>query len=281
MVVIGGIGFPVLDNLRWTAVGWWRRLRGIAPGSAVELARQRLSLHTKLVLTTTACCYVLGILFIGAGQLMPHFYDDMGTGQTAHVERPGPVSAEKVGRVLVDASFMSLATRTAGFNTVRTEDMQTSSHFAMMALMIIGGSPGSTAGGAKTTVVALLVLSVLATMRNRYETEAFGRTMADALVRRAATSGICFMLLVFVSTVLLCYSEPFPFEPVLFEAVSACGTVGLSMGITSDLTDFGKGVIIASMYLGRIGPLTLLAALVFTPRERRPYAYAHEDVVLG
>ena len=281
LVVVGGIGFPVLNNLRWSIWGAIQRWRGRAVGLS-ELARCRLSLHTKLVLTTTAWCYLLGVVFIGAGQLMPYFYEAFEQGQTAHVERPGELTASRVVRVAADASFMSLATRTAGFNTVPTEQMSKASHFAMMALMVVGGSPGSTAGGAKTTVVALLVLSVIATIRNRSETEAFGRTMADALVRRAATIGICFMLLIGVSTLLLCYSESsFPFERIFFEAVSASGTVGLSMGITEDLTTFGKGVIIGTMFLGRVGPLTLLAALLFRRRTRRPYAFAHEDVGLG
>ncbi len=287
LIVIGGIGFPVLANLRWAAWGklrqWWGR-----PVHVSQLAQHRLSLHTKLALTVTLACYLYGVVFIGVGQLMPYVWEHTGQGQTANVQRPDELSFTKIGHILADASFMSITARTAGFNTVPlavgqqgSEEMQKSGHFTLMTLMVIGGSPGSTAGGAKTTVVGLLVLSVIATMRNQRETEAFGRTIADALVRRAATIGICFMLLIVVSTLLLCFSESPPFEKLLFEAISAAGTVGLTLGITTGLTSFGKAIIIGTMFLGRVGPLTLLAALVLSRRQRHPYAYAHEDVVLG
>ncbi|MFW6059597.1 MAG: TrkH family potassium uptake protein [Phycisphaeraceae bacterium] len=281
MVVIGGIGFPVLENLRWVIWGKVQRWLGRPLETGVNRVRYRLSLHTKVTLMTTAALYLFGVVFIFAGHAMPYFYDTLEQGQTANVERPGEFGWEEAGRFLAEASFMSLATRTAGFNTVPTEEMSTASHFTMMLLMVIGGGPGSTAGGTKVTVLALLVLSVVATMRNRQETEAFGRTIADAVVRRAATIGICFMLLIGTTTLLLSYSEPYRFERIFFEAISAAGTVGLSLGITDGLTSFGKGVIIVTMYLGRVGPLTLLAALIFTQRLRRPYAYAHENVVLG
>lgn len=281
LVVIGGIGFPVLENLRWVLWGKVQRWLGRPLRNSMDMVRYRLTLHTKLVLATTVALYLFGVVFIFVGQAMPYFHGPLGLPEPTHLEAGNEWGWDAAGRILAEASFMSFATRTAGFNTVPTQEMSTASHFAMMVLMVIGGAPGSTAGGVKVTAFVLLVLSVVATMRNRQETEAFGRTIADAVVRRAATIGICFMLLIGTTTLLLCYSEPFRFERIFFEAISAAGTVGLSLGITDSLTPFGKGVIIVTMYLGRVGPLTLLAALVFSQRLQRPYAYAHENVVLG
>lgn len=278
LIVIGAIGFPVLDNLRWAALGRIRRWFG-RPVPVNELAQHRLNLHTKVVLATTLFMFLFGVLFIGVAQLMPYVHYVLGTDGGG--ELPDAPLGPQLGRAFTDATFITLAGRTAGFNTMPMEEMTAASNFTTMILMIIGGSPGSVGGGVKTTAVALLVLSVVATMRKRQETEAFGRTISDALVRRAATIGICYLLLVGIVTLLLSYSEPFSLEEILFEAISGTGTVGLSLGITEHLTPFGKSVIIAAMFLGRIGPLTLLAALVFTHRSRRPYAYAHENVALG
>lgn len=289
LVVLGGLGFPVLDNFYRIAKGWvmdrWNRLKQRplernATGP-MSLASRRMSLHTKIVLTTTAAVYLCGVLAIAAGQIMPYFYEAMQQGVTAHVQRPEPMTLGRLGRILADASFMSVAARTAGFTTVPMEDIQPAGIFTLMMLMAIGGSPGSTAGGIKTTVVAVLVLSVLATIRQRRETEAFGRTISDAIVRRAGTLGICYVLSIALAILLLTLSEPAPFQRIVFEVISAASTAGLSLGLTPGLTSFGKLVIIATMFLGRVGPLTLMGALVLIRRPTRPYAYAHEEVVLG
>jgi trk system potassium uptake protein TrkH len=151
----------------------------------------------------------------------------------------------------------------------------------IIMLMCVGGSPGGTAGGMKTITIVLIVLSIIATVRTRNETEAFQRQINDALVRRAAAVGLAFVALMAASTFLLLLSEPYPLMPVLFEAVSAATTTGLSLGITSELTAFGRGVIIVTMFLGRIGPLALLVAAMGATSRTRTYQYAHEDVMLG
>jgi trk system potassium uptake protein TrkH len=130
-------------------------------------------------------------------------------------------------------------------------------------------------------VFALLILSVIATLRQRKEAEAMGRAIADSLVRKAATIAICYALLLTTSTLLLSLSEGYPLQVVMFEAISAGTTTGLSLGLTPNLTPFGKVVIIATMFLGRVGPLALFGALVFASGPRRPYGYAHEGVALG
>lgn len=284
LIVVGGLGFPALENLFSVArarLSGWMRYTPVRPGIPVDITAGRLSLHTKIVLTAAACLYLWGVVTIGAGQLMPYLYESMQQGVTAHVDRPDPLTISSFGGLLADASFMSVTSRSAGFNAMPMDELEPAGRFAVMTLMMVGGSPGSTAGGFKTTVIALLALSVFATIRQRPRAEAFGRTIADSLVRKAATIGLCYLLLVTLSTMLLCLSEPYPFQKLAFEAVSASTTTGLSLGITGDLTGFGRAVIIATMFLGRVGPLALLGAMTFSRGAGRPYRYAHEAVALG
>ncbi len=280
LIVLGGLGFPVLENL-WevarlrtgdAAGRLLRRLRGFGePTPQIDVARRRLRLHTKLVLVTTAALYVYGFLMIGLGQLAPYLRE--------HAYRD--TDPTSVGQVLADASFMSVSARTAGFNSLPMEEIQPTGRTALMTLMVVGGSPGSTAGGVKTTVLALLVLSVIATMRQRESTEAFRRRISDALVRKAATIALCYLGLIVVGVLLLSMTESQSFENVLFEVISAATTTGLSLGITAQLTTAGKCVIIAVMFLGRVGPLALLVSLVFRSDSGSRYSYPREEVVLG
>ncbi len=277
LIVLGGLGFPVLHNaMRIVRVRIHRRRRhGRSPlprGYAV--ADSRLSLHSRLAIATTAWLYLYGVLVIALAQGMPM------------LERLGPHEGRSFGGVagvLADASFMSITARTAGFNSLPMEELESGSVFALMTLMIIGGSPGSTAGGMKTTTLAVLVLSVAATIRRRKEAEAFGRTIADTVVRKAGTLGVCYFGLIVGCTVALALVEPahLGLEPLLFEAISAATTTGLSLGITADLSPVGKLVIVAAMFLGRVGPLALLTVLIFGRGKDRPYTYAHEGVALG
>lgn len=286
LLVLGGLGFPVLDNL-WQVASWrWkrRRLGGASHGSLdrqQNLAAGRLSLHTKIVLCTTAALYLYGVVVLAAGQLKPYTDGFFQQGITANRKQIQPLDARRFGAILADASFMSLTSRTAGFNTVPMDDLSPAGRFAMITLMMIGASPGGTGGGMKTTTLALLVLTVIATLRRRDRTEAFARHISEPLIRKAATVAVCFVALATTATLLLCFSEPYPFEKIAFEAVSAATTTGLTLGITGDLTSFGKAVIIATMFLGRIGPLALLGGLVFRPSPQRPYRYPHEDVAMG
>lgn len=285
LLVIGGLGFPVLDNL-WRAGRWrWQRWSSRAQRSFLagpsDAAEGRLNLHTKIVLFTTATLYVYGVVAVTAGQVKPHTDAFFQQGITARRSPPQPLDIRGLGAVLADSSFTSLTSRTAGFNTVPMEELSPVGRFTIMTLMMIGASPGGTAGGMKTTTLALLLLLVAATVRRRQHTEAFSRRISDQLIHKAATLAACFVALATVATGLLCLSEPYPFEKIAFEAISAASTTGLSLGITGDLTAFGKTVIIATMFLGRIGPLALLGALLFRPGSVRPYTYPHEDVAMG
>jgi trk system potassium uptake protein TrkH len=224
------------------------------------------------VLTTTVGLLVYGVVSLWLAQSLA-------------AERPGGdggvVAAQGAAATFRDAGFMALTARTAGFNTVPMEDLAGPSRFVLVTLMTVGASPGGTGGGFKTTTLALLVLMVAATIRRREEVEAFGRAISLDFTRRAATIAFTFVCLIVLVVLLLRFSESAPFEVILFEAVSATSTTGLSLGLTPDLTPFGKVVIIAAMFLGRVGPLALLAALFFGGSAPRPYAYPHEPVIMG
>jgi len=287
LVVIGGLGFPVLYNL-WQIIGWrWSKSRrqGSTPvfnaAQSIDLARTRLTLHTKIVLSTTAGLYLFGVLVLVASQLKPYLNDYLQQGMTANRQELAPLDLPRLGMVLADASFMSVTSRTAGFNSMPMDQVRPAGQFVVMLLMMVGASPGGTGGGMKTTTLALLLLTLAATVRQRDQSEAFGRFITDALIRKAATLAACLIALVCLAILLLSLSEPYPFNKIAFEAVSAATTTGLSLGITADLTGFGKVVIIITMFLGRVGPLALLGALMFGLRPPRPYAYPYETVVIG
>ena len=155
LVTIGGLGFPVFENFREIV---WARLRGVRK---VSSGLVRLNLHTKLVLTTTLLVYLTGLAIVFVGALL-------------HTGNPALVD-------LLNAHFMSISSRTAGFQTLPPAEMDPMGQFAMMIFMFIGGSPGSTAGGVKTIVIAVLVMTVWATVAGRSETQAFGRAIAQEI----------------------------------------------------------------------------------------------------
>jgi trk system potassium uptake protein TrkH len=284
LLVIGGLGFPVLDNLwsvlKWKLVGRWRQPKVVDHARPGSLADRRLNLHSKIVLSTTAGLYLFGAGMIFLGQLGPYIGRWLELGVTANMQELPPLSPSRLSGMLADASFMSAVARTAGFNTVPMAELTDTSSFSLVMLMLTGGSPGGTAGGMKTTTLALLLLAVLASMRQRERVEAFGRTISDTILRKAGTLVTCYVGVLCTSTLLLSLTEPFPFMKLLFEATSALSVTGLSLGITPNLSPFGKLTLIATMFIGRVGPLALIGAITFGGR-RRPYAYPHEQVYMG
>ncbi|MDT8342681.1 MAG: potassium transporter TrkG, partial [Longimicrobiales bacterium] len=186
--------------------------------------------------------------------------------------------------------FMSVTARTAGFNTVDHASAADSSNFVTILLMSVGGSPGSTAGGLKTTTVAVIALLALARLRGRPVTSVRFRTLPEETVQRAV--GLAVVGFVVVTGAILLFSvvqlEPLgpaphgSFLPYAFEVVSAFNTVGLSMGVTGELTVPGKLLTIVLMYVGRVGPLTVAAAIALADAGSRDgFRYAQEDVIIG
>ena len=286
LIVLGGLGFPVLYDL--ARAGWHglRRLLGAAGPAAVTL-----TLHSKLVLSTSAILVLLGaggLLAIEHASDAGQTYGSSVTAQDnpqVRLYQPGLLELAPPQQVR-EAVFQSVTARTAGFNTIPMSKLSHAGKFWMCLLMIIGGSPAGTAGGMKTATVAILVLAIASILRRRERIESFRRTIAESFVRKATVLAGLYLALVAASTLLLSVAmyqrrgPAIPFMDVFFEACSACGTVGLTCGVTRSLTTFGKYVIMASMFIGRLGPLTLLLALTLRYRPAR-YAYPNEEVVLG
>lgn len=252
LIIIGGLGFIALSNLFRNSLG---RLRRDKPGP-------RLNLHTKIVLITSGILLVAGTLAFYAFE----FSDSM----------EGFTEGEK----LLSAFFSSVTARTAGFSTLNMGAIAVPSALIVILLMFIGASSGGTGGGIKTNTFAVLVSTLRSMLRARQDVEVFNR----AIPRDIVTKAICVVLLslglVFVTSLLVSTYERVGFTSVLFETVSAFGTVGLSRGLTQGLTAPSKVAIIITMFLGRIGPLTLGLALSRRVHEQT-YRYPAERVMIG
>ena len=226
LIVIGGLGFFVWNDL-----------------SVNKYHFSRYRLHTKIVLTTTV------ILIVGGAVLLYIF------------ESENTLNGMSASEKILCSFFGSVTARTAGFNTVDTAALSDSSKIVTILLMFIGGSPGSTAGGIKTTTFVVLLVYVSANLKNEDSCNIFGRRMDEGSIRKASTV-MCTNLFMVVGAVLLL--TPLQKEPVIdivFEVVSAIGTVGMSTGITRGLSALSKWVIIFLMYCGRVGGLTFALSL--------------------
>ncbi len=260
VLVAGGLGFLTMQEL-WH----WRELR--------RTRRVRLSLHSRFALGVTA------LLLAG------------GWGLFAAFEWHGTLAHLAVPDRLANALFMSATPRTAGFNTIDYARASEATGFLTIILMFIGGSPGSTAGGVKTTTIALLGLVAWARMRGRQIPSLWGRSLPDETIQRAIGLLVVAFGVVTASIFLITLSEQgvaagpdgrHPFLAHMFEVVSAFNTVGLSLGITGTLTPLGKWLMVLLMFTGRVGLLTVIAALA-RPRtgQDATFRYAYEDVVVG
>jgi trk system potassium uptake protein len=254
LIIAGGIGFIVLMDM----VGLF-----IKKGSA-----RRMSLQSKIAVITSAILIVAGmalILFFEKGNLFKAM---------AWPERA------------MASLFQSVTARTAGFNTLSIGGMTKPSQLVLIFLMFIGASPGSTGGGIKTCTFAVLAATVYSIMKNRKRTALFGRSVTKQIIREAIVIIFLAVSWVFIATLLFTYFErnnpavAGNFINSLFEVVSAFGTVGLSTGVTPTLTEAGKICIIATMFAGRIGPLTLALAVAFKDRPER-YFYPEENIMVG
>jgi trk system potassium uptake protein TrkH len=268
LIILGGLGFGVLydmvniiaDRVKRFFKKWFNKRYRFS----ME-APKRMRLQTKIVLSISISLIVLGTVAILV------FERYAGSGGV-----PGNAG-------VLDAFFQSVTARTAGFNTVDIKTMSPSSKLVLILLMFVGGSPGSTAGGIKTVTLAVVILTAVAALRKRQEVEMFQRSVRIVVVGRAITVTLLFAAVLVATTLALSITENsngFGMSDIAFEAASALGTVGLTTGITRDLTTIGKLIIIAVMLVGRLGPLTLLAALTFNIRPAR-YNYPDEAIIVG
>ncbi len=252
LVICGGIGFPVLLELR-------RRLR-----TPKGIRRPTITLHTRITLITTAVLLVLGTVVIVVAE-----WTD---GRT--------IGAMSVPEKLLAAGFQSVQTRTAGFNSIDIGAMDTVSWLLMSMLMFVGGGSAGTAGGIKVTTFAVIALMIWSEIRGDTDVHAHRRRLPDRAQRRAVAIAAISMGAVVAGSLAIKSLSATDLDRALFEATSAFGTVGLSTGITASLPEPAQAVLIGLMYLGRLGPLTLGAALVLRERHLR-FRYPEEQPILG
>ncbi len=261
-VILGGLGFPVLLEIRRevrTAAG--ARRRG-SRGRPRPLARW--SLHSKITLLTTAALLVGGTVAFLAGEWT----------------NPATLGRLDIADKLLVGFFHSVMPRTAGFNAIDYGQANGATLLVTDVLMFIGGGSAGTAGGIKVTTFALLGFVILTEIRGDPETHAFGRTIPASAQRQALTVALLSVGLLVLGTLAVLAVAPHPLEPVLFEVTSAFATVGLSTGITADLPISAQSILAALMFIGRLGPITLATALALRESGRR-YQLPEERPIVG
>ena len=245
LIVMGGLGFLVWHDLLKSGFRF-----------------RKMELHTKLVLTFTS------ILILG-GALLLYL-----------TERSVSMADMSEGQRLWNALFQSVTTRTAGFATFDQASLSDSGSLVSMLLMFIGGSPGSTAGGVKTTTLLVFLLCSWNLAHNRESVTVFKRRIDNRIVRQAGAVICFYLLMILVATAVICAIEPFGLREVAYEVTSAMATVGLSMGITSTLGVVSKLILIVLMYAGRLGGLSLFLALAESA-EQAPIERPVEKILIG
>ncbi len=251
LIVLGGLGFLVIQEIIYYF--FWR-------GSE---RRFHLSLHSCLVLLVTGALVVLGFILFFI------------------LEKGNSLKEYSLGEKMLTSLFQVITPRTAGFNTIDLRLLETASIFLLLGLMFVGASPGSTGGGVKTTTVGVILAFIKSRIAGRGPINVFYRTIPEENLKRAFL--LIFLALSWIALAIFILLATHPgagLKEVLFEVFSAFGTVGLSLGLTPNLTPLGKLVLIFTMYIGRIGPLTLLTVL----SRRRPlgqFEFVEESVMIG
>lgn len=221
LIVIGGIGFLTWDDIYIN-----------------KFKIKKYRMQSKIILVTSLILILLPAIYF-------FFFD---------------YSEYSIGNRLLASLFQSVTTRTAGFNTTDLTKLTRPSQAIMIFLMLVGGSPGSTAGGLKTTTIAVLILNAFACFRRKEDVCAFGRRIDNSVIKNAATIVMMYIALFFIGGVSICTIEKLPLVASLFETASAIGTVGLTLGLTPKLSLASQIILIVLMYIGRVGGLTLIYA---------------------
>mgnify|MGYP000873107290 CR=1 FL=1 len=259
LIVAGGLGFPV----------WWDLIKRvketIRDKKTFRYGLRKLSLHSKLVLIFTALLLVTGTIGI----------------YLLEKDNPGTLAGETVPHGLMMSAFQTVTVRTAGFFTLPQQNLTQAGAFISMIHMFIGGSPIGTAGGIKTTTMAVLVITAWCLIRGRRETTVLGRTISRNTIRKAF--GIVTVSLTIITTaiMIMIIFEKGSFLDMCYEVISATATVGLSRNITPSLGNIGKIVIVLCMYLGRTGPISLAIALGEKKEEKGNYSFPVEEFPVG
>ena len=256
LIILGGIGYIV----------WWDVLRVMRSGAAKRKHFwAHLTLHSKIAIATSA------ILIFGGGLLV----------LICEFNNPATIGRMSFFDKIQVSLFQSVTTRTAGFASVPQENLRDVTSVISMAIMLVGGSPVGTAGGLKTVTVAVLICSAFATIRNKREATLFGRRISPDSIRRAVAVVVAFGSIAFISTTLLAAATGADLLDVVYESVSAIATVGLSRGFTGSLNAVGKLIVIVTMYLGRVGPISLAVALGSQNESQNVISEPEEDISIG
>ena len=260
LIVTGGLGFLVVRDLK-RYVSWWLFVR--------KGKRPQLTTHSKLVLTVTATLLSLGFFLVFV------------------VESATSLSDAPLKERILASVFQSVTPRTAGFNTMKLDPrmLAPSTAVLFMALMFIGGSPGGTAGGIKTSTLGVMIASIAATLRGSDRAEMFHHTVRQETVHRVASIILLSVSALVLGTFLLLITEnqaghSVDFLEVAFEATSAFGTVGLSLGLTKHLSVWGRLILPVLMFVGRLGPITVVLSAAQL-EGRAPYRYPEDHIIVG
>lgn len=256
LIVLGGLGYIV----------WWDLLRVLRERKTNKANLwRRLTLHSKIALTTTAL-----LIVVGASLFLLFEYNN-----------PKTLQSFSWGERIMASFFQSITTRTAGFATLPQENLSNASAILSLLLMFIGGSPVGTAGGVKTVTFAVLIAASFSAIVNRDEISLFGRSIARPIVIKSVA--VCFtsFSIVFLSSLLLATTTDAPVIDLLYETVSATATVGLSRNLTGSLNTLGKLIITATMYLGRVGPISLAVAFSFRKNHSNIVKNPTESISVG
>ena len=256
LIILSGIGYIV----------WWDVLETSrkAAGKHRKIFRN-LTLHSKIAISTTL------ILIFGGGLLIFIF----------EYQNPATIGGLSLFDKVQVSLFQSITTRTAGFASVPQQDLTNTSSILCILLMFIGGSPVGTAGGIKTVTIAVLVVSALATIQNKNEVTLFDRNISKQAVNKAVAVTAMSFCILFVSTVLLSAVTDADSLDIFYETVSATATVGLTRDLTPRLNSAGKAIIIGTMYLGRVGPISLALALNSNKKKTNIMKNPTEDISVG
>jgi len=256
LIILGGLGYIV----------WWDILRVAKKRYASpKQFFQHLTLHSKIAIVATV------ILVLGGGILIFIFESN----------NPLTIGNMSLFDKIQVSLFQSITTRTAGFASIPQENLTSASTIVSLILMVIGGSPVGTAGGLKTVTVVVLACSAFATVRNKAAATIFNRTLSATSIRKAIAVVTVFFVITLISATLLAAVTGLPAIDVIYETVSASATVGLSRNITSSLNTAGKLIVITTMYLGRVGPISLATALGSRKETQNVISDPTEDISVG
>lgn len=258
LIILGGLGFIVWFDIK-------DKLRlCIQKKCSFPYLFQSFSLHTKIVLIMTILLIICPTIIF----LVIEYHSSFFEGQPLLYK-------------IINTLFTSITLRTAGFTSIPIEQCHPASIFIMILCMFIGGSPGGTAGGIKTTTLAVIILCVICSLKGKRNTNVFYRHISSDIIVQATTIFTLNLCTLFISVFLLLCFEPFDFIAILFECTSALATVGLSMGITSLLSPIGKVILIVLMFIGRIGIITFVMSIVRESKKENDIQYASGNIIIG